>query len=327
MSPDQICIGIDAGASQTRILISEGSKPPLSHQSGPANPENSTFDGVFRSLIAALKQALNSNNLEPGSIKTVCLGMAGLDTQAAFNSASRSLRSLPLSSRQYLGQTLILVNDAYIGLKSGTDADSGVCLIAGTGAHCFGVGIDNTTWSAGNWGYLLGDQHSGFVMGQKIAQHVMKEYDGRQKASIITQYVLKELKLSSVSQFVRWIYAQPNPVVALAPLTRLLNYAMFQSNPHILKIRQEAIDALTASYQAVITHLKLGSTKSLPVVLIGGLFEQTDYFLLPATKALLKITPQAFITHPQQPPVAGALKLATFWNQDVVLPHLSVVIT
>src|SRR6266568_1532326 len=39
--------------------------------------------------------------------------------------------------------------------------------IAGTGSNCIGRGIDGTTYRAGGWGPALGDEGSGFWIGQE----------------------------------------------------------------------------------------------------------------------------------------------------------------
>ncbi len=59
------------------------------------------------------------------------------------------------------------MHDAEAVLAAADAGASGVALIAGTGSFAFGRGEGDRVVRAGGWGYLLGDEGSGFAMGQE----------------------------------------------------------------------------------------------------------------------------------------------------------------
>lgn len=89
---------------------------------------------------------------------------------------------------------VIVENDAICALASGTYGESGIVLIAGTGSisYCYNKKTNELN-RVGGWGYVLGDEGSGYDIGRQALVAIMKSYDGRGKSTQLTE-ALKTFK-------------------------------------------------------------------------------------------------------------------------------------
>jgi N-acetylglucosamine kinase-like BadF-type ATPase len=172
--------------------------------------------------------------------------------------------------------TLLLVNDGYVGIKSGTDGDWGVCIISGTGSNCFGLNEDGETASAGDWGYILGDLGSAFAVGQKMLRMVMQEYDGRKRRSVISEYVLRHLQMKTALELIPWAYGAQPPVEAIASLAILLQEEEINKLREIQDLLKDITSELFSALLAVTTRLGIEREAAFPIVLTGGQFAQKE---------------------------------------------------
>jgi N-acetylglucosamine kinase-like BadF-type ATPase len=104
--------------------------------------------------------------------RSICLGIAGVD-RAEDAAIIRSIM-------RRIGNKapVLVVNDALIALEAGAGDGPGIVLIAGTGSICYGRNDEELAGRAGGWGYILADEGSGWWMGQRAIQAVMRQADG-----------------------------------------------------------------------------------------------------------------------------------------------------
>ena len=322
---DTFYLGVDGGATKTHVIIGDDQGNMLSEViTRGSNIHNVSIETAGNQIVTAIKQAQlqmyrkhRSHIPEHIHFTVSCLGLSGLDT------ASDRIR-IKSFFRQYFNHdpkplhvgTLIIVNDGYIGLRSATTSNRGICLIAGTGSNCYGLNEMGDQAIAGDWGYLLGDEGSAFALGQKMLRVVIKEYDGRKVTSIVSQKVLDYLELETVEELINWSYQKTVPVEAIARVSRLLNDPELIQLPLVRGMVAETIEALLAAYKAVIKQLTINSDEQLPVVLIGGLFSHKKLILQPIKHHLKKITPHALIKAPKQSPAHGAVRVASIYGKE-----------
>jgi len=302
-------LGIDGGGTKTEVVISDSSGFVLGRGiSSGSNFHNLTFDLIYRNIQDAVKQANHSVNVNLLNFSSVCLGIAGIDTPSERQKFADSLKKIPPDSRIFWSQKFCLCQDGLIGLMSGTSQKYGVCLIASTGANCFGVNSLGKSATAGDWGYLLGDQGSGFAIGLKIIKTVIKEFDGRRPVSPMTDLVLSSLKLSEVRDLIAWAYDGPVRVKEIASLSRLLDAPEFIGTIDHFEIIKDTVQELMEAYLSVICRLDL-KNQHYPLVMVGGLFKSAHIKTQLVSKISEK-TPMAVILSPDRTPAEGAIRVA-----------------
>lgn len=320
-----VFLGIDAGGTKTTLAVADSTgKIIKTAVINPGNPLNSPLSVIITSITHSAKKELHALSINPEHLKTTCMGMAGLDTKTSFTSLAQELSTLPQESRQLFGQTCLVFNDAYIGFRSVSDSLSGVALIAGTGSNCYGVSTTGEVWSAGDWGYLLGDQFSGFHVGQQLIKLVVAQYDGRQPHTNLTQTLLAHYQLTAVPDLISAVYQTKEPVPFIADAAAILQDQTVAAMPEVHTIIKQATKALAQSYASVIKQLFPSSASTLEVVCIGGLW-QNEQFKSLAQSRLQSITPHAKL-HTANQPVQGAINLAIAYKPKTMLPNRSVIL-
>ena len=151
----RLYLGVDGGQSSTTALIGDESGRVLG--TGRAGPCNHAAAGEGRrKFIAALTDSVHDAALaadlnESLTFAAACLGLSGgPDDKDAL---AREL----IRAEHYL-----ITHDAHIALAGATGGGPGIITIAGTGSIAFGRNAAGQIARAGGWGYVFGDEGSGF---------------------------------------------------------------------------------------------------------------------------------------------------------------------
>ena len=101
---------------------------------------------------------------------------------------------------------VLVANDALIALVAGVGDDARRGLIAGTGSIAYGRNAANEAARAGGWGYVLGDEGSGYWIGRQALRAVVREADGRGRDTALTPLVLAHFGAARPQELVHAIY-------------------------------------------------------------------------------------------------------------------------
>lgn len=332
-------LGVDAGASRVEAVITTESGFVLGRGTARgANPHNAPIDFLYEGIREAIRLARNDAHMAHPeqtvlTFEAAGLGLAGYDAPTDRELLRTTLTSLPPHAQTLGAKRLVVVNDGLIGLKSGTDQSWGICISAGTGSSCYGLTPSGKEATAGGWGYMLGDQGSGYAIGRDILRQVMREYDGRSPKTELTTKVLETLGLESPTDLLAWAYRDHVPIPEISTLSRLCNDVNLSDSVELVEIIHRGVHELTLAYEAVIHRLNLGErSEPIPVILTGGLFSMQGQFSDKIIRSILNRTPQADIIFPTRSNAEGAVRLALlgtsmkFFPQSALFfinPHIS----
>ena len=151
-------IGLDIGGSKTRGIKWLAGEVLSDFSVGSANVQNVSRDEAAANLNELF------GLLGTGHVAEVYAGSGGIDTpeDAAALAA--------LIEPHVPGAKITVVHDTRLLLAAG-GAATGVAVIAGTGSAAWGVNDDGEQARAGGWGYLLGDEGSGYWFGREAVRH------------------------------------------------------------------------------------------------------------------------------------------------------------
>ena len=195
-------IGIDGGGTNTiGLLATKTGECIANSHAGPSNYHvvgtKQTHD-VLKEVVTNLSVHIDDISLD--SIH-FCIGMAGLGRDEDKKVISQVCDNIGI------GKNRILTHDAHIALVGGTGKQEGVIVISGTGSIVYGIDRHGKEARAGGWGYLLGDEGSGYDIAIKGLQAVVRAADKREEPTRLTDMILNKLELNQPSDLVRWIYA------------------------------------------------------------------------------------------------------------------------
>ncbi|MCE5291260.1 MAG: ATPase [Nocardiaceae bacterium] len=188
-------LGLDIGGSKTQAVRSESGTVVAEALSGSANVTSVGTVEAGHQLDAIVARVGNHD------IDAVCAGAAGIDTPAG----ERRLRDL-LSSR-FPGAKIRIVHDSQLILAAAGLTD-GIAVISGTGSVAWGrAGTESAR--AGGWGYLLGDEGSGYWIGREAVRHTLARIDRNEHPDRLGQEIAADCGLQSTAELLDHFYAQP----------------------------------------------------------------------------------------------------------------------
>ena len=294
-------VGIDGGGTRTVGILATGTGEHLAKvESGPSNYHvvgEAETQAVLENVIGELRE--KAGILSTASIR-FCLGMAGLGRTEDRKIIGRICDELGISGNR------ILTHDAHIALVGGTEKQHGVIVISGTGAIVYGINADGKEARASGWGYLLGDEGSGYDIAIKGLRAVVRAADGRAGSTALTNRMLNELKLNAPDGLIRWAHAASRGT--LAQLSEVVFDTARAADPIAEQIVDDAADELVCAANSVIKQLEFDGT--FDVVLSGGNLIHQPVFADKLRHRFAKIQPKASVQRPKHEPAYGAVLLA-----------------
>jgi len=256
-------VAIDAGGTSTRAVLVDESGTCLGlGRAGAGNPTSSGAEYAVANLLAATRQALAAApDARPGM---VLLSAAGL-MSSARPIAADAFAELGIGRLETTGD----VQSAYF---TGTAQPDGYVVIVGTGAIAGRMAQGDLVEVRDGIGYLLGDEGSGFWIGQAVARAVAADLDGRGPATALTDLVTASLPREAADS--PWM-REPKlaALVAHTYSGRAVELAAYAR--HALALTGDPVAAgIVASAQTKILTLAasmVGEADRLPIVLAGGL--------------------------------------------------------
>src|SRR4030095_12707011 len=86
---------------------------------------------------------------------------------------------------------VLVVNDALVALEAGAPRQPGGGIISGTGSISYGRHARGEAARSGGWGYVLGDEGSGYWIGRAALRAVLREADKRGPETSLTEMLLE----------------------------------------------------------------------------------------------------------------------------------------
>ena len=294
-------IGIDGGGTGTvGILTTETGRCLAQVQSGPSNYHvvgEAEMQAVLESVIGQLCE--KAGILLTDSI-CFCLGMAGLGRAADREVVGRICDELGVSKNR------ILTHDAHIALVGGTEKQHGVIVISGTGAIVYGINANGKEARASGWGYLLGDEGSGYDIAINGLRAVVRAADGRGRQTELTNRILNKLELNKPGELIRWAHAASRDTIA--QLAEIVFDAAQATDTIAEQIVDDAADELVCATGSVIKQLEL--IDAFDIVLSGGNLIHQPMFADKLCQQFMKVAPNASVHLPKRDSAYGAVLLA-----------------
>jgi len=257
-APQKFVIAVDGGQSSTLALVATLEGRIIG--AGFAGPSNHVHEpgGVERlrtALSQSMTEALSNAHQSADNIVSICLGMTGGAEMAA-----------DMVQPHFPQARLQSYYDSVTALAGASMAQPGVVVIAGTGAVAYGQLADGRSAKAGGWGYIMGDEGSGYAVARKALLAVGRARDGRGDATALTEALLAHSPPKSFDELVRWsAAAEPGEIATLAPLVLA---AAAGGDPVAKGIIEEAATALTELVAPLVALF--GGRGQIKLALAGG---------------------------------------------------------
>jgi len=184
-----------------------------------------------------------------------------------------------------------------------------VALISGTGCVTYAQNQQGEKTVRGGWGYLLGDEGSGFWIGLQAIRAAIRAEDGRSPRTQFTDEIMTCLGVTTMRAAQAMIYNESIKRPQIARLTPVVMKAADQgdeiANAIVLQAAQELFSLVRATCEAA----GLTQLEEKIIVPTGGVM-RTHTPVYRAFAALVeRELPSYRVIPPQLPPVGGAFIL------------------
>lgn len=289
-------LGIDAGGTQSSLVCVDDSLRVIYREKGK-NIQAKKLDkrelaGRVFALINPVLEKYSSD-----SIGGIGIGLAGAGRERDQINITQALSAFDNRFRYCVD------SDAAIGHIGAFNNNDGVLIITGTGSLILGR-RKNQWYRAGGYGYLLGDEGSGYMLGQLGLRAVGNMFDGGMP-TVLFEYLRDEFEpsISNRDQLIDKVYSGEVAPASVAPL---VIRAAREADGICLEIVRRQIYALADEAQMVVAHLDYEHPS---IVTMGGLLND-EWFRQLLIMSLKDVIEDPSFCEPVMEPAIGACLMA-----------------
>lgn len=294
-------LGIDAGGTKTVCQLADEQGTLVSEaRSTGANLQEAGELEVEKVLHEVMATAIGDSGIVPSAI---CLGIAGVDRPDDAEVVRTIMKRIGYSAR------VLVVNDALVALEAGAPGAPGVVIISGTGSIAYGRNATGEGARSGGWGYVLGDEGSGYWIGRAALRAVLREADQRGPRTKLTPLLLHHFGVTHAQGLIHQVYHSSLKPAAIGALAQCVQAAFGDGDRAAIGILRAAADELESAAVSVAMRLDLPGSP-FPFVLAGGIFRAVPWLEQELVRRLPVAAPRSVAFRLDREPAAGAVALA-----------------
>lgn len=199
-------LGVDGGGTNCRIRLADENLRTIGEgRGGPSNLQIQNGDPAYISILEGAKAAFGEAGLPDADYANTyaCFCMAG--GRSVIDRDGFAQRAWPFAG--------VLVYDDIDAAHAGAlGGEEGAVIIAGTGSAALAI-VDGQRHQAGGWGFYIGDQMSGAILGRELIRRTVEATDGLVSGSPLTEAVVERLG-GSLDIVMEWSFPKPTQSIA-----------------------------------------------------------------------------------------------------------------
>jgi N-acetylglucosamine kinase-like BadF-type ATPase len=271
---------IDAGQSNTRYLVFDKGREILSEDTG---------QGVTNILLSGAKEALRKNldiimqktrrTLGSDRFRVISVGYTGISREREeFKVVLAILKGI------FQGSKITLESDIITSHAANFQGKPGIVLHAGTGAFAYGVDSSGKSMRTGGWGYLLGDEGSGFGLGLQAIRAALGAWEKTGPQTGLKDELLPFFEIDDPQTLKTVVYSESFQRRRIAEFSRILLEHADRGDPVARKILSAGASEMVKLIEPIMMDLHFEHPEA---ALTGALFTNNrSYF--EKTRSLLR---------------------------------------
>ena len=290
-----LIVGIDGGGTKTEAVLCDDEGRVLRRvRGGPTSPTSLPVTQVKENLAGIMECLMAEHDGLNGRIDALFAGLSG---GSVGNNAAvirdMLVELLPGCRR------IANFSDSINALRSAVPQGDALVAISGTGSSVFAC-VNGQMRQCGGWGYLLGDEGSGFDLGQRALRSALRALDGRGPDTSLAAACQDKLG-QDVRQAIPRLYQEGRPgIAAFAPV--LLSQAQAGD-----AVAQRELEAAAAGLAETITAAGRWLPASLKRTAIAGSVWKSAIFRRQVRRILSE---DYCLCETDLPPVYGSFVIA-----------------
>jgi len=292
-------VGVDTGGTRTRCLVVDESLSVLGvGEAGPGNYRVAGTDGARDNIREAIRAALDNAGVDAADRVVGGFGMGTLDTDEDREIITGFLHEIDLVDEYHV------TNDVIAAYYSFTAGEPGVVVISGTGAMAYGRNAAGESARSSGWGWLFGDEGSGFDAAQRGLRAASKAHDGRGPQTALLDAAEAHFGLESFEGVFTDVYDEIDHAKDIASFAEPVADAAADGDDVAVRIVGDAGRELADAAAAVVDRLDLSPA---PTVSCQGGFGTAPVVVEQFESRLTDRYPDAEFADPVEHSVVGSV--------------------
>ena len=297
-----VVVAMDGGQSSTMCIVTTpegdvlgtGVAGPANHINEPGGPER-----CRQAVITALQAALADADLDPHRVHLLAAG---------FGMSGGGARMQEIIRDCIAAEHVVVIPDSVASWQGATGGDPGAIVISGTGSVAYGRNQQGDERWVGGWGYLMGDEGSGYWIGIRALSAATRSHDGVGAATTLEERIPNAFALPDLRAVHTALYGDKLGRVQIAGLGRVVDEAATVGDTVARAILECAAEHLANLAQAVFNCLRLQVGRH-RVSCIGGVF-RSSILLNRFCSLLAHSLGTDVVQRPRFPAIVGAWQVA-----------------
>lgn len=280
-------LGVDGGGTNCRIRLADENLVTLADANGGrSNLQIEGGDPAYRSITEGTREVFAKAGI--GFSETAntfaCFGMAGGRLPSAREAFGK---------REWPFAKVTVYDDIDIARAGAHGGGDGGVIIVGTGSAAMAL-VDGKRHQAGGWGFHIGDQMSGAILGRELVRRSVEAGDGLRPGSPLTDATVARLG-GTLDAVMDWSFQDRRPADYGALVPMIMDY--FEQGDAVAR---DLIDLELSEIDTYVAWFKARHVTKMAAV--GG-FGTRLYPMMEQRYG-------DFIVRPQHEPLHGAVILA-----------------
>ncbi len=305
-------LGIDGGGTKTTgVLTDEGGNLFKKIKKGAGNIAVLDRGAIAQFMRSIVSDLINSTDIKEVGWATFAFAGAGRPEEREM--VEELIRAIGI-------QNFTVMTDGEILHYSIFREKPGILISSGTGSICLVKTSDSEYHQIGGWGYLLGDEGSGFHIGKQAIGAILDEAELGNKPSNLSQEILSFYGLQQPENLISTVYSSVNPSNLIASCAKLVCELAQAGEPRATAIVEEAAAALVHLALKALKKFPNEFSDNIPLALAGGILTEVSIvnhkFRERAKESRLKFE----YLHSEMEPAAAAV-LHSFQKSNKKVPN------
>jgi N-acetylglucosamine kinase-like BadF-type ATPase len=309
--PEQVAgvLAVDGGNSKTDVaLVAADGRVLGTARGGGFVPQRVGTEAAVAGLASLVGEAAAEAGIDlaaaSGPLVThISACLAGADMPVEERLLQEEI------ARYGWGRTVVVANDTFALLRSGTDAPRGVAVVCGAGINCVGLLPDGRTARFPALGVLTGDWGGGGGLSSEVMFAAVRSEDGRGPHTALASAAAAHFGLASADEVAQAVHFGSVRRERLHELVPVLFEVAGTGDQLALGLVDRQADEIVRMAVVALRRLDLLDGPA-DVVLGGGVLAARQPLLLERVSARLAAdAPQALPHVVDTPPVVGAALL------------------
>jgi N-acetylglucosamine kinase-like BadF-type ATPase len=300
-------LGVDGGNTKTHYALfdTEGNAVAFV-EAGTASHEQlpGGYDAMMEELRKQICNMLDKCELCVNDIGYAILGLAGADVTTQYAEIRKRISNIGLIN-------FGVYNDAFLGIKAGSEKGYGISSINGTGTSCVGIDRHGKWIQIGGCGYITGDFAGGGYVETAVIRAVYNSIFRCGEKTIMKKMLFEILKITEDEALLDAIYEKYHTgKIRRDLICKIAFEAANKGDKPALDILVQMGRETARSVAGAYRYLDFGSEESIDVVMAGSVYTKGECPVLLETfkkEVAENINCKANFHLLQEPPVAGAV--------------------